>query len=484
MGAQPSVAVIGGGLSGLWLATELLDRGFKVDVFERSWRVGGRVHTLGAFECGAFRVHPTHKRLLKLANALGVELASFPLQTERIGFSSPESSPLVSSAEPGLTWWDLRALRDGIHAADVADAETGYRASTDVHAATAMDVLHKDDKDEQWLYATNGFVEIVEKLNARLPTGCVHLKCLVRNVSKQTDGRFQVERSSEDGTTTATSFDFVVFACPPNQTGDFDLFREYGKSMVMAVDPSPLMRIYAKSHVLAKRVRGKRVVSCTLLQQTIGVPPFQSKNDDDEDWVQVSYSEGQVARFWENLRLSKPDAVVPTLTKQLNAVFGTETPWNLVDVQMLFWEQAVHKWKPIVDTWPASARVLVNAAKCPGAFVCGEALSTQQTWMEGALETAELVLNELSNSVTAISTTSLKTFRSLDAIPKEPLEPWIVVHGRVLRVDSWAAVHPGGRSAIDAHVFTDATALWDVIHGSLSLPWRTLGALQIGWLLR
>jgi len=52
-----------------------------------------------------------------------------------------------------------------------------------------------------------------------------------------------------------------------------------------------------------------------------------------------------------------------------------------------FWERGYKSWEILHDmTQP------VNDFPC---YICGEAYSTNQTWAEGALQTAELVLKKL-----------------------------------------------------------------------------------------
>jgi monoamine oxidase len=81
-GAHPhdvDVAIIGGGLSGLSAAKDLVEAGKSVVVFEARDRVGGRVlnHQLpngDVLEMGAEFIGPTQDRVIALANELGISL--------------------------------------------------------------------------------------------------------------------------------------------------------------------------------------------------------------------------------------------------------------------------------------------------------------------------------------------------------------------------------------------------------------------------
>jgi len=84
MSETTDVAVVGGGLSGLWAATKLSAMGHRVAVLEARDRVGGRTHSqdFGAarFDLGAQWVGPTQDRLLSLVKELGLE--TFPTHIE------------------------------------------------------------------------------------------------------------------------------------------------------------------------------------------------------------------------------------------------------------------------------------------------------------------------------------------------------------------------------------------------------------------
>lgn len=78
----PHVLVVGAGLSGLALATELRALGFSVKIFEARDRVGGRVHSAPwagghTIDIGAELVGRRHKLVLRYAELFGVERTAF-----------------------------------------------------------------------------------------------------------------------------------------------------------------------------------------------------------------------------------------------------------------------------------------------------------------------------------------------------------------------------------------------------------------------
>lgn len=94
------IAIIGGGLSGLYAAA-LLEKEYDVTLFEARERLGGRIYTIDGFDLGPSWIWPHQRRILKLINSLGLQIISqyskgyalyeTPHKIER--FAPPPSAP-------------------------------------------------------------------------------------------------------------------------------------------------------------------------------------------------------------------------------------------------------------------------------------------------------------------------------------------------------------------------------------------------------
>ncbi len=93
-----------------------------------------------------------------------------------------------------------------------------------------------------------------------------------------------------------------------------------------------------------------------------------------------------------------PTAMVQEMHRQLMAMHGMDYAPDPIDAAFMDWSQdpyggGVHFWNIGEKSWERVHEVVKPVEDFP-CFICGEAWSTNQTWVEGALETAELVLQD------------------------------------------------------------------------------------------
>lgn len=72
---NPSIAIIGAGVSGLYAASLLIDKGYDVTVFEARDRIGGRVLSHDGFDLGPTWYWPdTEKTMVRLVDQLDLQV--------------------------------------------------------------------------------------------------------------------------------------------------------------------------------------------------------------------------------------------------------------------------------------------------------------------------------------------------------------------------------------------------------------------------
>lgn len=90
--------------------------------------------------------------------------------------------------------------------------------------------------------------------------------------------------------------------------------------------------------------------------------------------------------------------MVEELHRQLMRMHGVKRAPEPIDAAYMDWADdpyggAVHFWNP---GYRSDTVMTAMTQPLPGfpAYVCGEAWSTNQTWVEGALQTAEIMLQK------------------------------------------------------------------------------------------
>ena len=121
----------------------------------------------------------------------------------------------------------------------------------------------------------------------------------------------------------------------------------------------------------------------------------------------ASFGDGRAVQYWPPLmdRTGKGDMLTSSLsleatvdiTRQLSDMHAYDVP-KPVDGIYVDWAQSPyyagwHAWIPGYRSWTAS-KTMRDAGGALGITTCGEAYSAYQGWVEGALTSAEMMLQE------------------------------------------------------------------------------------------
>lgn len=262
MGSKKSVAIVGGGLTGLTAAWRLKAAGFEVKVFEKSQLVGGRTMSVRKagyiFDTGAITLLPTYANTCALIDELGIgknlhriaPVIGIPRdgKIHRLDLAKPVRSllgtqliswrakfRLLKLLLPMIRTWNLSnfqtlsplAAWDHETIADYVRRELGeeiheYIVGPIIRGNTLNSTASAPAGELLWMlrqYAApfvsgldQGINFLAETLGARLP---VQFNSEVLAVEK--NGQYVTLRGQHNGALFTESFDACVLALPPKE---------------------------------------------------------------------------------------------------------------------------------------------------------------------------------------------------------------------------------------------------------------------------
>lgn len=445
-----NAVVVGAGIGGLRVAELLRERGVPCLLLEAKDAVGGRVRTAYEedshrvrYESGPWRVPETHVRAIAAFRKHGVRLV--PTAT------AAHVAPRMEHVK-GLSTWGSNALKRGVAAANALDVATGYVGETHSAAGSAPYVT----RDGTYYVAPQGFSELVR----RMAGDEVLLSRRVVDVERSGTG-YVVRALRRDGNRFVSEEHpcDVVFVCvPPRAASLWPSLTRYAKCVLSRVHAAPLCHVYAACDGASKKMH--RASDDDILGQTIA-------SQYDNEWIQASYTSGALARFWSDLRFRSWEQFKDVLRRRLEMLRISLRG----EPALHFWPEAYHAWHATPNFTLAHAVwqcVEPNARHLPGVYLAGEAFSSHQAWMEGALETAELAVARFDGRAKGFPT-------------RPPRGMEVCVEGRVVDPTSFVHVHPGGSAALEAHAGENVDAFLEHI-GHSDDAWRLAGATQVAWL--
>lgn len=474
--------IIGAGVAGLRVARNVPD----ALVIEAAPSIGGRVRTVERepgdvdYEAGPWRVHDSHVRMRRLISRLGLTLtqttSSRPDATHDVHTSRGRCRGLDLHGGV-LSKHDERLLASGVAQAVHTDLESGYEGFDAAAADTTVYGIDQRHPSGAYYVCSEGFGEVIRRLasGARVKTNWRVTDVTFNDGTYTVVVRERVEGSRFETHVCTTSR--LVIAVPPRATMNWTICRQWLRAQVHSVRTLPLHHIYGR--LWDNQTRNYVVLAPTHLKEKSSRLSQVVSGDHDPTSFQVSYSGGRRARFWNRLKLEHgleklTEQLRQDLLELLEPKFATNL--ELHDVRSHHFEHAVHYWVPAYGfrtTEEHVRRCITPHVALPELYWCGEAFSSHQGWMEGALETAEMVCEAMRKDSTG---TTFPTTRG---------QLLMSIEGRLLDVSSWAQIHPGSRAAIEKYAWTperpvDATEIFEHIrHPEYS--WAIVFSLQSGW---
>lgn len=450
---ETDVAIVGGGIAGLYAAWRLaMAGGRRIHLFEASGRLGGRIHTLHpapdlTVELGAQSVRDDHHLLIRLLRQLRID--TVPEQGDDAGLAhlrgrtrslaeirkarwrrpfAYDVTVRLQRGDPGKL---LRTARK--RSADVARlaADLGPRLS---HLLSAEEIAYLSDRSGYgfWTahanaeaalgWAENDLFKGTHQL-FDIPSGMSSLVDALaaaargRGVEIVTDCPLAGLKCDADGSVTlgfgggrqpvrATS---VILALPKAGIGGIDGFNRLGtvRALLAAVDAWPVVT----SAILYADCWWTRTGLRTAIAVT-DLPLGMIRHFGAEHWREphgmgalAMFANGERSAFWRDMSLPDGEWLAPDhpamaeIHRMVEAVYGPKlgrAPPHPLKAMIRDWTAdpfggGFHLWAAGSKPGEAGALALQPVADAP-VHICGEAWSPRQAWIEGALETTESML--------------------------------------------------------------------------------------------
>jgi hypothetical protein len=383
--------IIGGGIAGLYCGLYLPNS----LVLESNNYLGGRILTNKnpKYEIGAGRYNIKHKILIALINEFNLT----PIQLEsRVDYiykstinTEHKTRPLIIENVNKLFYEKIRSLYKAklpselrnITMEEYCIKKFGKKGAEDLRnifgyysefkSLTAYDSIRQFQKDGNTHFVLKeGMGELI-----RLMSKHIHYKLnhKVKHIEK-IGNYFKVDEYTTKK---------IIFAIPPSNMSSFPILKPINH-LLEAVTSNPLLRVYAIYK--NKWFEGLPVITTNSFIRHI--IPINSKTG----LIMISYVEGKDAEPYlnKNNKVKDVHVIQNKIQTELKLLFPDREITEPSFLMPYYWEIGDHSWLPGYNS-DKIGKQLLNPMK--NMYICGEAFSHTQCWVEGALETASNVVD-------------------------------------------------------------------------------------------
>ncbi len=478
--------IIGGGISGLYMAYNLIQRGNQdIILLERSSILGGRIKTdeLDGFpvELGAARFSNKHKNLLSLLKRLQlndkkIKLSKdidFYYKNKKIKYNLQKYIRKLNSEKKKYTKDYLEKINLLQYAREIfgpIEGEKlkdmyGYDAEFfKLNAYSALLMFQQDLlKDVDYYILNGGLSQIIHLLEKYLSD-----KIQIIKDSNVID----IQNNKVTTDTKVYKCSKIIVAIPLLDIQRFNIFDEF--HLFNSVQNIPLIRIYAK---YPKDANGKvwfhnikRTITDNFIRHIIPI-------DYENGIIMISYTDYYNAEMWNNLYLLGEDTLTKKIQGEIQRLFKIKIP-KPIEYKVYFWKSGVHMWKtnhPMNQIYKKIMKPFTDKE----IYISNESFCKHQCWIEGSLKMVKDVIHQMNKKKKTKNQRGGKkktkrnlTIQNKKHLPKYTIQEvlkhnnWIIFemknkHGIYKISSSWFKNHPGGggnlKLGVKANSFYDKT---------------------------
>lgn len=369
--------IVGGGISGLYCAMHIKNH----LLLECNDYLGGRIftHKEPKYESGAGRYNANHKLLshliqkfkltpVKLANVdLYIEDSKYRPHTDKY-FNKKMKKVLVGGSFEE-SFYDHCLKYYSREEVDELRYIFGYTSEfLEMNATDAIRMFKK--KVGNYYVVKEGLSELVRRISLHVNYKMNHCVSKIREKT----GSYEVD---------GYACKKIIFAIPPDNLKQITFLKSI-HPLLKSVQTNCLLRIYA----IYPNKWFADLPALTTNSFIRHIIPINYETG----LIMISYVEGKDADVYLNSKGSLYKNILPKIQTELKIIFPDKDIIEPTYFQPHVWLIGDHAWKPGYDS-DKIAKQMLNPL--PNIYIAGEAFSHNQSWIEGALESATEVLDIL-----------------------------------------------------------------------------------------
>jgi len=415
------IIIIGGGIGGLYTAYELLkkDKNQSILIVEKESILGGRIDTYEdkymRVEAGAGRFHEDHKLLIKLLKELKLTSKIQKISPNRM--YAPSERPGIFEPETRRNDWIKKVIEKSEHEKkeilinqsfveyakkiltieEVEYIKDSFGYYTELVIMNAYDTIHliKDHLSEniQFYSLAGGLSQIIEELEKKIKSYknakilCNHAVSEI--IYKESENQNQMEIICIDqNSKKKQKYESKKCICAVTKgvLETMKIFRPI-YPILQKIKSAPLCRIYSKF----KEPWFENIPKITTNTNLRMIIPYNIKSG----VIMISYTDNKYAEYWKRIYDKEgEEGLNKNLKKQIKKSINVEIP-DPIKTNIFYWSHGVGYWGIGADSEKIGKRI-TKPFPTMELYICGENYSEKnQQWMEGALDTAQKVLQKI-----------------------------------------------------------------------------------------
>ncbi len=494
------IIIAGAGVAGLYTAYKLINKHkkLKICILESSQYIGGRLHTINydgiKVDGGGARFNTDQHRILTLIHELGLDSKKIDI-TNTINYKPihPKYNKELETTFPSIDHF-IQYMSTYIKDHNISKNELlnhtilefvhkylekqfptleeylqniypYYSELAILNAKEAYELFtHEFSPNAKYMILNGGLQQITDTLLHKLKGKVTILQETPLESIKKDSARYIITSNNKQ-----FKCSHIILALPKPKLLKIKYLYK-AKPLLNSIENTPLYRIYAR---YPKNKNGKvwfdgmEKISTNLNIKYI-IPMNYEKGV-----IMISYTDGKYANYWMD-QLSN-GTFETELNKELKLIFPDIDIPKVKWYKHCPWIMGAGYWKPGFDRHEYLHKI-IKPFKNDEIYICGENYSSHQAWVEGSLETSDLVLKyfndiHMSRTLKNIKLKNKKTQKggnekkyTLAEVAKhnKKSDAWIVINNIVADITEWIPKHPGG-DIIMKGVGKDATKLFNSI---------------------